>query len=72
MSEKELEGYHEDRKLIEFRLHRMEDAITKLADTVTSYINSNDKVTTELKVKVGIASAVVAAVVSAAVKLLWK
>lgn len=66
--EEELKSYHEDRKLIDFRLSKMEEAVTRLADVLTE----NVKVTTELKVKVGLASAIIAAVVSAAVKMLWK
>jgi shikimate kinase len=66
--EEELNSYHEDRKLIDFRLSKMEEAVTRLADVLTE----NVKVTTELKVKVGLASAIIAAVVSAAIKMLWK
>lgn len=76
MSQDEVVAYHEDRKLIDFRLTTMEQSITKLADTVTSYINSNDKSTVEIKTQIKIAAAVVAVIVSTlvtiAVKVLWK
>ena len=76
MSQEELANYVEDRKLIEFRLTTMENAIIKLADTVHEYINSNDRITTELKIKVAVAAGFVSIVVTALttvlVKLLWK